>query len=315
MRYVIRADASQTIGSGHVMRSSAIAEELIARGKEVIFVGVFPDVPWLYARIYSLGFSQILSNSRDFASNPLTDVLIVDSYIIPIDEAFLLQKQWKAIVSIVDETTPDYKVNLIIHPGLSIDWMRMGGTKVLAGPNYIPFRKSIKKKTVKVSAGVLEILIVGGGTDPFNFVESMVQALRNIQEDFQAYVFTNKDEVSQFDSRFKFIPIGAELDLYAETADLVLTTASTTSLEFIAREVAVGIACAVDNQEEYYKTLSATEVALPIGRLIDGRWEIVESNIIELVRSKECRERLRQKSANLIDLEGAARIVEEILKL
>ncbi len=315
MRYVIRADASQSIGSGHVMRSSAIAEELIARGKEVIFVGGFSDVPWLSARMYNLGFSQILSSSRDFTSNPLTDVLILDSYILPIDDAFLPQKQWKAIVTIVDETTPDYEANLIIHPGLSIDWMRIRSTKVLTGPSYIPFRKSIKKNRVKVGDGELKILIVGGGTDQFNFVEAVVQTLKNIQEDFQACIFTNRNELAQPDSRFRFIPIGSELDLYADSADLVITTASTTSLEFIAREVAVGIACAVDNQEEYYKTLSAAEVALPIGRLIDGCWEIVESNIIELIQSKECRERLQQKSANLIDLEGAARIVQEILKL
>ena len=39
MRYVLRADASESIGAGHVMRSSAIAEELIARGENVVFVG------------------------------------------------------------------------------------------------------------------------------------------------------------------------------------------------------------------------------------------------------------------------------------
>ena len=43
MRYVLRADAPEFIGAGHVMRSSAIAEELIARGENVIFVGQVSD--------------------------------------------------------------------------------------------------------------------------------------------------------------------------------------------------------------------------------------------------------------------------------
>ena len=47
MRYVLRADASQSMGSGHVMRSSAIAEELIARGEDVVFVGQISEIPWL----------------------------------------------------------------------------------------------------------------------------------------------------------------------------------------------------------------------------------------------------------------------------
>ena len=59
MRYVLRADASQSIGAGHVMRSSAIAEELIARGEDVIFVGQISDLPWVEERIASLGFTHI----------------------------------------------------------------------------------------------------------------------------------------------------------------------------------------------------------------------------------------------------------------
>ena len=59
MRYVLRADASQSIGAGHVMRSSAIAEELIAKGKQVIFVGQITDLPWVEERIASLGFAHV----------------------------------------------------------------------------------------------------------------------------------------------------------------------------------------------------------------------------------------------------------------
>ena len=89
MRYVFRADASQSIGSGHVMRSSAIAEELIARGEIVIFVGQISNVPWLAQRINNLGFSQILSSPESFMSNPITYVLILDSYIVTVEEIFI----------------------------------------------------------------------------------------------------------------------------------------------------------------------------------------------------------------------------------
>lgn len=70
MRYVLRADASQSMGAGHVMRSSAIAEELIARGEDVIFVGQISDLPWVEERIASLGFSHIFNESSRFISNP-----------------------------------------------------------------------------------------------------------------------------------------------------------------------------------------------------------------------------------------------------
>jgi spore coat polysaccharide biosynthesis predicted glycosyltransferase SpsG len=316
MRYVIRADASQAIGSGHVMRSSAIAEELIARGEDVVFVGEFSDVPWLVDRINGLGFSQIFSNSESFISDPNTDVLILDSYIVPIDDDFIQQGKWGGIVVIADDVTPPYKTDLIIHPGLSADWIQVSNVKVLAGPRYIPFRKSIKKNhKSSEKLRILEILVVGGGTDSFNFVEAICGALKKIEGNFHAFLFTNSGKLAQLDSRFTVVPIGSALDEYSDAAELVFTTASTTSLEFIAREIAVGIGCAIDNQEEYYETLSCAEVASPIGRLIKNNWEIEESKVALLVQSQELRDALRQKCVGLMDLKGAKRIVDEILTL
>ena len=316
MRYVLRADASQAIGSGHVMRSSAIAEELISRGHEVIFIGEFSDVPWLFDRINSLGFLQVFSKSQGFVSHPDTDVLILDSYIVSIDDDFIQQGKWKGIVAIVDNVTPPYKANLLIHPGLATDWIQISNAKVLAGPRYIPFRKSIKKNHKSSDKlKVLEILVIGGGTDSFNFVEAICGALKKINGNFHACLFTNTNELAQLDPRFTALPIGSELDEHAANADLVFTTASTTSLEFIVREIAVGIGCAIDNQEEYYDTLSFAEVASPIGKLIEKNWKIEESRIASLVQSQEIRDALRKKCGGLLDLDGAKRIVDEILTL
>jgi len=316
MRYVLRADASQSIGSGHVMRSSAIAEELIARGEEVVFVGQISEIPWLAFRINSLGFNEIYSGTNEFISNPERDVLILDSYVVPVSEAFIQPNKWRAVVTIADELTPAYEANLIIHPGLSTHLAAKAGAKVLAGPKYIPFRGSIQKtEKSEDKKSLLEILVVGGGTDIFNFVGAICHELKGLSDNFHASIFTNNNELGNLDSRFTALPIGSELDDYAVNADLVFTTASTTSLEFIAREVAVGIGCAVDNQEEYYKSLSTFGVAAPIGRFVAGHWEIDHAKIFELVNSIHIRESLRRGCAGLVDLGGAGRIVDEILKL
>ena len=316
MRYVLRADASQSIGSGHVMRSSAIAEELIARGEDVVFVGQISDIPWLAFRINGLGFTVIHSRTEEFISNPDKDILILDSYVVPVGEAFIQPNKWKAIVVIADELTPAYEANLIIHPGLSTHLAAKAGAKVLAGPKYIPFRGSIQKNERSADGkSILEILVVGGGTDLFGFVAAICKELVGISDGFHANIFTNDNELGNLDPRFTVVPIGSELDEYAMNVDLVFTTASTTSLEFIAREVAVGIGCAVDNQEEYYESLSAFRVASPIGRFVDSKWHIDHAKIAELVHSGGIREDLRRNCAGLIDLGGAGRIVDEILKL
>jgi len=316
MRYVLRADASQSIGTGHVMRSSAIGEELIERGEEVIFVGEFSDIPWLALRINNLGLSQILLKEGDYSSNPETDVLILDSYIIPVEEEFVKKDRWKRIVVITDYRTPAYEAHLVVRPGLAIDQKSGSMNKTLEGPKYIPFRKSIRRNRASSTPNeVLEILVVGGGTDSFNFAAAVCEALKNNEDNFHANIFTNQIVLDSLDSRFTAIPIGSKLDWFADICQLVFTTASTTSLEFVAREVAVGIGCAIDNQEEYYESLTSYGVAIPIGEFVDGSWEINQLKVQELVNSKELRERLRQKCSGLIDLQGAKRIVDEILKL
>jgi spore coat polysaccharide biosynthesis predicted glycosyltransferase SpsG len=316
MRYIFRADASPIIGAGHVMRTFAIAEELITRGKDVIFVGQISDVPWLAGRINTLGFSQILPTDENFVSDCNSDILILDSYIVPIDNEFIQQKNWKAIVVVVDELTPAYTADVLVHPGLSLQYNSRSATKVLAGPKYTPFRKSIQKnKRVMGKSEVLEILVVGGGTDSYNFVRSICETLTDCQENFRASIFSNDSDLALIDSRFSVIPVGYELDVYAANSDLVFTTASTSSLEFIAREVAVGIACAVDNQQKYYESLSCAGVAYPIGRFIQGKWEFGRTHIAELISSRALRESLRENCISLFDLRGSIRIAEEIIQL
>ena len=123
MRYVLRADASQSIGSGHVMRSSAIAEELIARGENVVFVGQISDLPWVEERIASLGFTHIHNNPSGFISNLKSDVLLLDSYEISVNDTFINPVNWLHIAAIVDELTPNYRCTLRIHPGLDSNWV------------------------------------------------------------------------------------------------------------------------------------------------------------------------------------------------
>jgi spore coat polysaccharide biosynthesis predicted glycosyltransferase SpsG len=315
MRFVFRADASLTIGSGHVMRSSAIAEEGIARGFPAVFVGTTADLHWLSERIQGLGFTEVVEVSTEFISDPDNDILILDSYEIAVDDNFIQPSGWKAVVSIFDELTPQYKSKLRIHPGLTNSWPLFNETKTLGGPEFVPLRKSIKKSELTFDLDAPKIIVVGGGSDPTGFVSAVSRSLANCKVQFQACLFTDWDESHTLDERFSVIPIGQALDEVANTFDLAFTTASTTSLEFIARGCAVAIGCAVNNQELYYKELGEGDFAAPIGEFINDEWQLNKELIQELVDTSSLRAKLRANSAGLIDLNGSKRIVDEILKL
>jgi spore coat polysaccharide biosynthesis predicted glycosyltransferase SpsG len=98
--------------------------------------------------------------------------------------------------------------------------------------------------------------------------------------------------------------------------DLVLTTASTSSLEFLARGICVGLVCSVNNQQQYYNSLGKLGVAAQLGfRAIDNSWELDEELIYSLITSSELRMSLMARAVELIDFNGASRIVDVITTL
>lgn len=316
MRYVFRADASFEIGSGHVMRTSAIAEEVIARGLDAVFVGEVSDLLWISERIQNLGFREVILDPRTFNADPKTDILILDSYTLDLNDNFLNMNSWYRIVTIVDDSTPQYPSNLIIKIDLMGNYQLELGCKVLTGPIYFPLRKILEKSVPsKIENTLLNILVVGGGTDIYGFAEVMCQILSEFQHQFKVRIFTNKELQFPHTKKIKVSPIGAQFDKFASKCDLVFTTASTTAVEFIALEKAIGIVCAVRNQEQFYKSLADLRIAAPIGKFENGAWKMNLEKIHELVLSKESRESLRQNCLGFMDFKGASRIVDEIQHL
>lgn len=314
MRYVFRTDASTEIGSGHVMRSSAIAEEMIARGLRTVFVGGISNMPWVSERIQSLGFESIVHDSRDFVSHPESDVLILDSYQIPKSENFIQPSKWRAIVCIQDPESPEYFCNLRVHPGLASFWPGESIIQTLNGPKFIPLRKSIKYLNRKMGAE-LNIIVVGGGADLYGFVPILANLLSKIHENFHVSLISNSKEFKDLDNRFSVFPNGPILDELANKADLVFTTASTTCLEFLARGCAVAVGCSVKNQESNYIELGNLGVVAQIGVRVDHVWQMNDELIKNLVQSKSLRAAIRSKSLSLIDLKGASRIVDNIVNI
>lgn len=293
------------------MRSSAIAEESIARGIETIFIGEILDLPWVVDRINNLGFSKVYNQPSKFEPDA-NDVLIIDSYTISKSDPFLSKKYWSKIISIFDDSTPDYICDVRIHPGIKQDWDQKYAVRTFSGPEFIPLRKSILKSRKHVESDPLKIIITGGGPDNQNFAQGVAQRLNNTNILFHASILSDNLQKKSLDERFSFLPTGMALDDIADEADLVFTTAGTTSFEFIAREIPVAIGCSVQNQLMNYVYLKKRGLAAPIGIFQESKWFFNNKLIIEVIRSKKKREILREKNGNLVDLDGAKRILNII---
>ena len=316
VRFVFRADASLEMGSGHAMRCFAIAEEAVGRKIECVLVGNLGGLKWLEERYADINCPVI--SPEDFLSSKQDDVLIVDSYSLQSDDSFITRHDWASHVDIVDEKTPLRESNLMIHPGLDNHWFDGDNDKFLFGSRFIPIRKSILQKNDSYNSDRLDkIVVFGGGTDLYGFAKVMSQNLCGLPGYTGSVFFsTEKEYIEGLDSRFKVMPFGGFLDNELRDAGLVFTTASTSSLEVIARGLPLGVACSVDNQSAIYHELSNSEVAVKIGERDEfGNWVMRLPSIKRLILDMAFRDDLRLSAEKYIDFGGAKRIVDAISAL
>lgn len=313
LRFVFRADASKKIGTGHTQRALGLIQELKDLGYEVIFVGDTSEVTWVTLQLKSLGFSNIFSTEQDFISNPQTDILILDTYTVPVNSEFINKLNWLLVVVIHDLNTPEYNADLIIHPGVSENIVVKKSAKLLSGPEYVLLRKSIKRLRVESKSSNLVITVVGGGVDISGFASEMSKHLKLIPGAFKVNFFSDDAPSIESDLRFQTFEFSEKLDEIGNQSDLVFCTSSSTSLEFIARGCAVGIVCGSFNQQQYYEILPKLGVAKAIGVYQDDKWALDLKVIQNLISSRSLREELSKKSLELIDFDGAKRVVNEIM--
>ena len=211
-----------------------------------------------------------------------------------------------------------YICTLRIHPSLDSNWIGASKAPTLAGPKYIPFRSSLSNNlhVVGQEQHKLKIAVVAGESDPCALVHEIARILVMFSEQFKVYLFTNSMLDSGLDSRFQYFDVSNQLDELKNNVGIVLTTSSTSYLEFLERGFCIGITCAVDNQEKHYDSLGELGVAAQIGlRNLDNNWELDKGKIYSLIASSELRGSLIAKTKGLIDFMGASRIVDAITTL
>ena len=314
MNIVFRADASLDGGTGHVLRCLPIAEEAISRGIPCDFVGDVIDVDWVSKKIKSTGFSRILPSEEMHRAISHEAILVIDSYNLDISHPFLNRSHWKKIIAITDSVTPNYDADLAIHLGLDGSWWKISPSNFIYGPQYIPIRKSVQTQQKKEVSIIKRIVVSGGGSDPFNLALEIALAIAGKYEFIECIFFSaDKINIENLDKRFKVLPFGPALDDVLCSADVALTTASTSCFEILARGIPFGVACAVSNQETYYSYLQKNALACPIGeRNGVGVWNLNLETLETLLTNSKYRDTLVKKSLGLVDSNGSKRIVDAI---
>lgn len=320
-RFVFRVDASPAIGVGHVMRCVAIAESVADLGFETVFVGTTSQIGWVEDQIDSVSGVTRATSELDFTISEGRDVLIIDSYEIEPESKFINDTRWLAKAAIVDSSTPDYIVDIYIHPGPNFGWKlpeAAADAKVLIGTQYVPIRKSISelKRQQFKSGNQRVITIVAGGTDPTNFIEEFVPLLESTTIDFDGRIFTSNKKLIMKDSRFSQHLPDSNLEASFLESDIVFTTGGTTAWEVASLGIPMGIAQAVENQYQNYKYFSENNLAIGIGSYskLAQEWNFNRESIFSLILSEKANLEMVENQLSLSISHGSQRIISDLIR-
>lgn len=216
LQIVIRADASDQIGSGHIMRCLTLADILRERGAEVYFVcrelpghlgAVLKDKGYLVHWLSASGTEIIRNPNRTSHSAWLgtsweidakqtqewlmtlqeVDWLIVDHYALDLAWELQLQPLVKRIIVIDDLADRPHECDLLLDQNLyrNMNQRYIGlvpkRCRLLLGPRYALLRSEFieARNNLRQRDGVVRrILVFFSGSDPSN---ETIKALRTIQ--------------------------------------------------------------------------------------------------------------------------------------
>ncbi|MEC0234312.1 UDP-2,4-diacetamido-2,4,6-trideoxy-beta-L-altropyranose hydrolase [Paenibacillus kribbensis] len=191
MKFLIRADASIDIGTGHVMRCLALAKALIISGSEVVFV--FQQMPdHLVEKVKQIGCIPFYLNS-EYPVGSIEDAVYVSS---KINNAFQNGFDWMIIdhyrigdiweiemyriaknILVIDDLADRMHIcNILLDQNLyeSSDsrYNKLtNNAKQLIGPSYALLREEfyLERQEAKTRSGAIQrVLVTFGGTDPTN---------------------------------------------------------------------------------------------------------------------------------------------------
>ncbi len=186
---VLRADASSSIGVGHVMRSLSLGEALLDEGFGVELLS-FELAPSLQSLATSCGMevvellcAPLSSEDAQFVLARNADIVVVDGYEFS-REFFAAIEQSDTPFAVIDDNaetnaqSPHAVINQNPHASESLYAHMQGTPKLLLGLQYAMVRKEVREvAALHLPTREGEVFVAMGGADFLGLTAPIVEAL------------------------------------------------------------------------------------------------------------------------------------------
>ena len=336
---LIRADASVSIGTGHVMRCLALAQAWQDQGGRAIFAVSDPPAS-VCQRLESErieiwrtkgepGSAHDARSTTEIARAHDSKWIVVDGYHF----GAAYQRELRAAglrVLFVDDNghaefyLADLILNQNIHASENFYKQRDSHTRSLLGPRYCLLRREFEhwngwKRDVSVLGR--KVLVSMGGSDAGNATERVIFALKTIQvQGLDVIVVVGGAnphldliESAAHSAGFRVMKDVTDMPKLLAWADVIVAAAGSICWEICAMALPAVLIVTASNQVAVAQCLAELQVAFRLDSGVEGITRELPALLTKLIESRELRQRLSSRAAGLVDTEGSARVVQEIL--
>lgn len=332
---LIRADANENTGSGHVMRCLSIASAFKAKGETVIFVAADNKS---YDLVTSKGFDcEILDT--DFSDlegelNKLISIIslynpslfIVDSYFVTGRYFAELGKNIKT--AYIDDLNfkvwdVDYLINYnIFSSEYDYSGYKFTKTKLLLTPEYAPLRDEFRNLPPHdIKDNVTDVLVSAGGSDPARISERIINEICPMLPDIRFHFIIGAlnpriDVLKKLERDNVILHINEQhiADLMRK-CDMAVSASGSTLYELCACGVPTIVFTLADNQIPAADMFDKMGIMLNSGDCrFDEKFILnLESCIRKLIPDTDIRNKMSYNMQHLVDGRGAERLAERLL--
>ncbi len=340
----IRADANETVATGHIMRCITIAQQIIKTGGQVLFItadGQADDM------LDQAGMEHVCLHTRwDRMEEELPvlrevlklagiKTLLVDSY--QAQPAYFEELRAFVKLACIDDCFEQvYPVDALInynayHTRFPYAETYDGKAKLLLGTDYVPLREEFGMTRIgdaQEEKTHFSVLLASGGGDAENAISGILQRAVQMQE-LKTVVFhvvvgayhPQGDAIEAFAKTCENVKVYRPcLDMAGLMADCdaAVSAAGTMLFELCAMQVPTVFFQSADNQRYDREFFEEEERMLFAGDIRQDREACIGAvceGLKRLVSDAALRERMAGRLARVTDGLGAERIAGELMRL
>lgn len=336
---LFRVNAGPKIGLGHLQRSLSLAIEFRKAGVVCSFLTNAGNLQ--LSRIARLGFEATsLPNIRSWSSEDITETIkakerlncigvVVDSHEVRQNYLSGLKNAGCFVISRDDLALFPFESQLVINGNADAErlpyYSGTGDTIFLLGTDYIVLRDEFQTVAPKpIRTNIQNLLITLGGTDHHNLMPQILATVDQLPGEFNVTAvvgpfFVNIDAVNfQASESQNPVSVVSNPDSMRDlmlNADLAISAAGQTLYELANVGCPTVTISVVPNQRSQVTALSESEALIYAGDTTnDDILANLKNHLTNLLSDQEMRAKMSAIGQQLVDGQGAIRVVRNILE-